>query len=226
MRARARARAAAVALLACAVPSASPAGAAEPDGPPASDGRAQPAPSGPRAGVRSGVAIPLGTVFTSSGAMDETMAMSVPLRLDLGYRFASHFYAGASAQYAVIVPKACPSGASCSGGDMRVGVTAAFHLLPRRVVDPWIGVGMGFEWLNVSRTVDGATVDVSARGLELLDAELGADLRPIGPLRIGPVLSSSVGRYTRIAVNGTPTTDFTPSLHAWVMVGLRGAFDM
>jgi hypothetical protein len=109
---------------------------------------------------------------------------------------------------------------------MRVGLTAAFHLLPTRVVDPWVGVGMGVEWLAISRTVDGTTVDVNARGLELIDVELGADVRPAAVLRIGPVLSGSVGRYTRLAVNGVETTDFTPSLHSWVMLGVRGAFDM
>jgi hypothetical protein len=226
MHARAARGAATVALLGGAILLATSASAAEPEQPEASGSGGQPRPFGPRVGLRSGVAIPIGTVFTSSGAMDETMSGYVPLRLDIGYRLASRFYVGVNAQYAVIVPRACPSGASCTGGDMRVGMTAAFHLLPRRLVDPWIGLGMGFEWMNVSRTVDGATVDVNARGLELFDAELGVDLRPIGPLRIGPVLSTSIGRYTRIAVNGTQTTDFTPSLHSWVMVGFRGAFDM
>jgi hypothetical protein len=103
---------------------------------------------------------------------------------------------------------------------------AAFHVLPSRVIDPWVGVGMGFEWLSTSRTVDGTTVDINARGLELVDLELGADIRPTPFFRIGPVLSASVARYTRIAVNGTDTTDFEPSLHSWVMLGVRGAFDM
>jgi hypothetical protein len=202
------------------------ASATEPEHPMAPAARVEPSPSGPRVGLRSGLALPVGTMFTSSGAMNETIAGYVPLRLDIGYRLASHFYVGANAQFATVLPKACPSGASCTGTDMRVGLTAAFHLLPRRLVDPWIGVGMGIEWLNVSRTVDGTTVDVNARGLELIDVELGADVRPAAVLRIGPVLSGSVGRYTRIAVNGVETTDFTPSLHSWVMLGVRGAFDM
>ena len=200
--------------------------ATEAEQPMATTASREPSPSGPRVGLRSGLAVPVGTAFTSSGAMYETMSGYVPLRLDVGYRIASHFYIGANAQLAVVLPKACPSGASCTGGDGRVGVMAAFHLLPHGVVDPWVGVGMGFEWLTVSRTVDGTTVDINARGLELVDFELGADLRPTPFFRIGPVLSSSVARYTRIAVNGTETSDFEPSLHSWVMLGVRGAFDM
>jgi hypothetical protein len=183
-------------------------------------------PSGPRFGLRSGYAVPIGTAFGYSGAMTETISGYVPLRVDAGYRIARHFYVGADVQLATLVSKACPDGGSCSGSDIRAGVMVAYHLLPTRVVDPWLGVGMGYEWLSVSRTVDGATGDIEARGLELIDVELGADVRPSRSFRIGPVLSASVGRYTRIAINGTSTRDFEATNHAWVMVGLRGAFDL
>jgi hypothetical protein len=85
---------------------------------------------------------------------------------------------------------------------------------------------MGYERLNVSRTVDGTTGEISASGVELLNFDLGMDLRPTRELRIGPVISSTFTRYTRVAVNGDSTTDFDPSLHAWVLLGFRGAFDL
>jgi hypothetical protein len=223
-------RAARVAVLAtvmsCGMSASTTALAGEPEHPLSPSSRREPSPSGLRVGLRSGYAIPIGTAFTTSGAMNETMVGYVPLRLDIGYRIADHFYVGGNAQLAAILSTACPSGATCSGTDTRIGVMAAFHLRPKRIVDPWIGLGMGFEWLSTSRTVDGMTVDINARGLELVDVELGMDVRPAGVFRIGPVLSGSVGRFARIAVNGTETTDFTASLHSWVMLGVRGAFDM
>jgi hypothetical protein len=85
---------------------------------------------------------------------------------------------------------------------------------------------MGYERLVVSRTVDGSTGEIAARGLELVDLDIGVDLRPTRSLRIGPVLSSSLARYTRVSINGTSTTDFDPALHAWVLLGFRGAYDL
>jgi outer membrane protein len=220
---------AAVAAFALATSIAAPASAQESDDGAereAANGAAVPSPSGLRVALRTGVARPLGQAFTASGAMTDTITGYVPVRLDVGYRFARHFYVGVAAQIATIIPSGCPSGSSCSGSDARVGIMAAYHLRPTRTVDPWAGVGIGYEALSVSRTVGGSSVDISARGFEILDLELGVDLRLTRSLRVGPVLSSSIGSYTRLAVNGTRTADFDTSTHAWVMLGFRGAFDL
>jgi opacity protein-like surface antigen len=194
-----------------------------PSPPPRAD---EPSASGLRIGLRTGMALPVGDAFVSSGPLTDTIRAYVPLRLDLGYRIARHFYVGADVQLAALVPNNCPSGASCSGHDIRFGALVAYHLLPSEKVDPWIAAGMGFEMLNISRSSGGANVDFSARGLELLDVELGADIRPNASLRLGPVLSSSIGRFARVSVNGASTADFDTALHAWVMLGFRGAFDL
>ena len=186
----------------------------------------EPSPSGPRIALRSGVAVPFGAAYRFGGALSDTIAGYVPLRLDVGYRVARHFYVGVDAQLAAILPNACPADASCSGTNVRFGAMAAYHLLPGRLVDPWLGLGMGFERLDVTRTVDGTSGEISARGLELLDIELGVDLRPTRALRVGPVIASSFTRYTRIVINGNSTTDFDPAIHAWVLLGFRGAFDL
>lgn len=206
--------------------SALPAVAAAQDGPAAQTPYDERSPSGVRVALRSGVAVPLGEAFVTSGKLSSTITGYVPLRLDLGYRFARHFYVGVAAQLAVIVPNGCPEDSRCSGTSSRFGAMVAYHLLPDRPFDPWLGAGMGFETLKVSRAVNGTGVDVSARGLELLDVELGADVRATRALRLGPVLSTSIGRYTTVSVNGTPTRDFDTALHAWVMFGFRGAFDL
>jgi hypothetical protein len=182
--------------------------------------------SGMRVALRSGFAVPIGDAFDASGSLSDTIEGYVPMRLDIGYRVQRHFYVGAVGQLGMIVPKNCPSGGSCSGTDFRIGVMAAYHFLPARRLDPWLGLGMGFEILNVSRDLGTSSVDVSMRGIELVSAELGADLRAAGGLRLGPVVSTSIGRFTSITVNDTSTGDFDASVHAWVMVGLRGALDL
>lgn len=195
---------------------------------PAASAPAKPAPSasGFRVALRTGVAVPLGEAFVSSGSLATIITGYVPLRLDIGYRFAHHFYFGVAGQLALIMPNGCPGGSDCSGSNTRLGVMVAYHLLPAGDFDPWLAVGMGYERLSVSREASGTRVDISARGLELLDVELGADIRASRTLRFGPVLSTSAGRYTTVSVNGSPTRDFDASLHAWVMLGLRGAFEL
>jgi outer membrane protein len=216
----------ALATLAATTAFATPAVSAERDGKTDAPEHEGPPPSGPRLALRSGFALPIGQTFLASGAMSDTITGYVPIRFDLGYRVARHFYVGVAAQLADVVANTCPSGMTCSGSNLRFGVMLAYHLLPTRSIDPWLGIGMGFEQLSISRAVGDARVDVAARGIELLDVELGADLRPTSALRLGPVLSSSIGRFTNVTVNGTSTSDFEPTLHAWVMLGLRGAYDL
>jgi hypothetical protein len=186
----------------------------------------EPPPSGMRVALRSGFAVPIGVPFTGGGTLSDTIAGQVPLRVDIGFRIQRHFYIGGMGQLGMVLPRHCPSGASCSGTDGRVAAMAAWHFLPELRLDPWIGVGMGFEILTISRSVDGAAVDIAMRGVELLNAEVGADLRAARGLRMGPVLSTSVGRFTSITVNGTSTRDFDAAVHGWLMLGLRGAFDL
>lgn len=186
----------------------------------------EPSESGLRFGLRTGVALPFGSAFTGSGALSDTVTGYVPLRIDVGYRFARHFYVGVDGQLAAIVPAGCTSGFTCSGTNTRLGVMVAYHFAPGSTFDPHVGVGTGYEVLHTSRSIDSAAVDITARGFELLDLELGADVRPARAWRIGPVLSGSMGRFTSVAVNGTTSTDYETALHGWAMLGIRGAFDL
>jgi len=35
-----------------------------------------------------------------------------------------------------------------------------------------------------------------------------------------------MGRFTSVAVNGNPSTDYETAIHGWAMLGIRGAFDL
>lgn len=200
--------------------------AAADDQPVATPPTAEPSASGLRFGLRTGVALPIGSSFPGSGALSDTITGYIPLRLDIGYRIERHFYVGIDGELAAIVPAGCTSGFTCSGTHTRVGVMVAYHLLPSDTFDPYFGIGTGYEVLRTSRSADGTSVDIVARGFELIDLELGGDVRLGRSWRIGPVLSGSIGRFTTIAVNGTPSTDFETVLHAWAALGFRGAFDL
>lgn len=193
---------------------------------PGSSSATQPTPNGPRLALRSGFALPVGSAFYASGSLSDTIAGYVPVRIDLGWRFREHFYAGAFGQLAEIVPNNCPSGATCSGENARMGFMLAAHLFPRRMLDPWLGLGMGYEMHDVTRVVDGFQSRISARGIELLDADIGIDVRAWKGLRVGPVLSMSMGQFTQASVNDVATKDFQTQTHGWVLLGVRGAYDL
>ena len=185
-----------------------------------------PSPTGLRLGMRTGFARPLGLAFNGSGALTDTIHGYVPVRLDVGLRLFDHVYVGALFQHAVVVPDACDGDLSCSGRDTRLGVLAAFHLRPRKLVDPWVGLGVGYEILSSKRSTSSTKLELYAKGVEVLDAELGVDFRVWKGLRIGPVVSTSVGQYTKIELNGRNTSDFNTTVHGWVMFALRGAYDL
>jgi hypothetical protein len=168
-----------------------------------------------------------GGAFNGSGALSDTVTGYVPLRgADVGARLARSFYVGALVQLGAIVPSACSAGMQCSGTNTRVGVLGAFHFLPTSLLDPWNGAGFGYEIESVSRSIGSTHLDLTARGLELVDVEIGVDLRPSAHIRLGPVVSTSVGRYTSVTLNGTTTHDFDAVLHGWGMLGIRGAYDL
>jgi hypothetical protein len=181
----------------------------------------------PRIALRSGVALPVGGIYDASGPLSDSVSGYVPMRLDAGLRFArGRFYAGLAGQLAAVFPNACASGATCSGTDARVAAMFAVHLLPERFADPWVGIGIGYESFSLSRRSDGAKVDLSASGLELAALDLGVDLRPAPHMRIGPVVSATLGRFTSVSVNGAESEDFAPLFHSWILLGVRGAYDL
>jgi hypothetical protein len=85
---------------------------------------------------------------------------------------------------------------------------------------------MGYEILSSKRSTTATKLQLDAKGVELLDAELGVDFRPWRGLRVGPVVSTSIGKYTSIDLNGRSTSDFNTTVHGWVLFGLRGAYDL
>jgi hypothetical protein len=85
---------------------------------------------------------------------------------------------------------------------------------------------MGYESYGVTRSIDGSKSTIDSKGLELLNVDLGVDYRPYRGLRVGPVLSTSIGQFSELTINDVTTKDFQPQLHAWVLLGVRGAYDL
>ena len=201
-------------------------------------------------GLRVAYAIPFGTRGTTethridTKLSDEINGM-IPIEIDAGYRITPRFYVGLSFQYGFAFvntstnpecagdPRFSPTGQSlsCSSRDLRLGANAQVHLAPGHSFDPWLGLGVGYEWLSfdVSGPLINATVDAAASGLESANFQLGGDIAVARNVAVGPFFGVSLGHYRSVSMTGPAvySTEVTnEALHEWLEFGLRGAFDV
>jgi len=184
---------------------------------------------GPEIGMRTGFTLPFGKVADSATAsLSDAFHEFVPLGLELGWRFTPNLYAGATVTYAVGLPKDCPSGSRCSGHDVILDLDLRFHALPDERIDPWFGIGAGYEWLGLSETQGGTTADASADGFEFVHAQVGADYVASGNVRLGPFVEFALGQYTGVSISSgglTLSRDIPDkTLHEFLTFGLRVSF--
>jgi hypothetical protein len=188
-------------------------------------------------GVRSGYSLAAGNA-SAPEPLDKLASGNVPIWIDAGYR-TPYLYAGVFFQLGIVVIPGSACSTDCSGTDVQGGVDVLVHPFPGGKVDPWIGVGGGYEWLDFTVTNDSSTgasaqpqSSASLRGWELLSAQLGVDFRDdvvMPGLGIGPFVMVNLGQYTDASASGPPSVAFTipqQAIHAWITLGVRGAFDI
>jgi hypothetical protein len=188
-------------------------------------------------GVRAGYGIPLGTAGDNTNLSDQIKGI-VPLWADLGYRFDPNWYLGAFFQFGFgFVPSnagagaVCVPGVSCSVNDLRFGLNVHYHFLPADTFDPWLGVGAGYEILNLSASAPGTSVSASTRGFEFGNVQLGLDFRISPAFAVGPFATFTIAQFSdnSASVNGQDlgAAGYTnKGIHEWVIFGVRGVFDI
>jgi opacity protein-like surface antigen len=207
--------------------------------------------TGFQAGVRVAYTDGVGVVYKGVHLSDASSG-ALPLLVDVGWRIAPELYVGVYGQYAPVFLKTyaltCPSGSSCTAQDWRFGVEADYHFLPRSTLDPYVGLGVGYEILHTSLrgvtlvqqggTFMVATVQESFtdRGWEFVSLTAGLDWRFCESLGAGLFVLGTLGEYNVQAASGTATTStqqdtlsFAPipiAPHALAFVGLRGSFNL
>jgi hypothetical protein len=194
---------------------------------------ASPAPTGPEFGLRAGYTVPFGNIVGdgAGGAtpLKDLFTGGIPIWADAGYRFTPAFYGGVFGSYAFLFAHNCDPTADCSGHDIRLGLDLLFHLAPSAPLDPWVGLGVGYEWLLLSVTSGRQRQDLTLRGIEFLDLQLGADFAVSPGLRIGPFAAFSLGRYSDESTSGVLGSGAgevaDKKVHEWLLVGLRATFN-
>ena len=167
----------------------------------------------------------------------------VPLWLDVGYRFNPALYAGAFFQYGfAFVNESCDQGVTCSAHDIALGANLQYHTLPGATFDPWLGAGLGYEFLTVNESGTsaslGSTLPVDSswrlRGIQFLILQAGGDFKATPNLAAGPFVNFALGQYSRWSSHETvggavqdQSGDLVNSaLHEWLTFGVRGQYNL
>jgi hypothetical protein len=198
-------------------------------------------------GLRLGVGVPVGKGGQSQEGVErnlnELTTWRAPFWIDVGYRLSQVTTLGIYGQLGV-----GGNGDACAGecdwSDLRIGAQAQWRFAPGSSVNPWLGVGVGYEWLSfrtlvrvpIPNPMPDEPESIPVRTAELLGGpELllqgGLDFRLEDSLSVGPYASASVGQYVTdgikcdldLACPEAPSLDGA-GFHAWLGVGLRGTY--
>ena len=182
-------------------------------------------------GARLAYGLPMGEVQEKADLSDFASSQ-IPLWFDIGYRINENLFAGAYLSYGLVqlADDACPDGADCSASDIRLGVQGHYHLSPGESIDPWFGLGIGYEMANSKVEAGGIESTGNYSGFEFLNLQGGADFQVSEGVGIGPFLALSIGQYSsyesEVAGNKTDGDIENKGMHEWLMLGVRGSFSL
>jgi hypothetical protein len=201
--------------------------------------RADSTPTGVELGLRTGYSLPFGDVTGGSngGSLSSTVNGVLPIWIDAGYRFNPNMVLGANFQYGIgfvntgKAPGCSASGVSCTSSDLMFGVNFHYHLMPQQTLDPWAGVGLGYEVFNLSASGRGVSGGSSYNGFQFLNIQVGGDYKAMPNLGIGPFVMFSLGQFSNCSYSGFAAMFGSCSvpnsaLHEWLTFGIRGAYDI
>ncbi len=172
-------------------------------------------------GIRAAWARPSGGLTADQG-LGDSLSWQLPVWLEAGYWFNRNLYAGAYYQYAFGFNN-CLAGATCTSHGMRFGVEVLYNFAPTALLQPWAGLGFGYETL--SRSISGD--DTTAKGFELLNLQVGVDFGLGKGLTIGPFASYQLfGKYTSFTAGGLTNDYANTTGHSWLQVGLKAGFKL
>ena len=170
--------------------------------------------------------------------MSDTWSGAIPLGVDARWRFTPALSAGVYFQWnpAFVASNFCNTGtaggaSSCSGSDLRLGIEVMYGFNPSGM-NPWVSLGTGWQWTNVSATVMGSSGGVTFSGWEYFNVQAGVDF-PLSKLfALGPYLGYFGGTYTTMSATGNATLDGPSTIpsdmrtfHGWFQIGAKGTFN-
>jgi hypothetical protein len=186
---------------------------------------------------RTGYALPFGK-FDGGPNEELSNAFSgqVPLTLDIGAKVGKNVFLGGYLGFGfggtgdLLRPTCASDGATCVTATVRTGLEVLYYFLPDRLVDPWIGYGIGYEGSGVGISVPGHPEFVFAgRGIEFAHLLAGFDFRLSKTFGLGPFVDFSLGEYINAHIDlGTGESAdgaiASKAMHQWLALGVRAVF--
>jgi hypothetical protein len=198
------------------------------------------------AGLRVGIGLPVGKAGDSAlgegRKLGDLVAWRAPVWVDVAYRVSPSASYGLYGQIGFGASgDLCPDGGKCDWSDLRLGVQGLWRINPGGDTEPWLGLGLGIESLNLqdaeSRVDEDSGEAFTVRVKEnLLGPELllqaGLGLRVDKWLQLGPYAAASLGTYLgdryecefQIPVVCPSGSVNGSAFHAWLGVGLAGRY--
>ncbi|WP_338864515.1 porin family protein [Myxococcus stipitatus] len=190
-------------------------------------------------GLRAGFGVPFGKISGDEAQEDrsklaDAFSGAIPFQVEAGYFFNPNVYLGAFFQYGILTLKPdCLEGVSCSASQLRVGINAAYHFQATRLLEPWVGLGVGYErssqTSSLERSEDEVSATVSIQGLEFVSGQAGLDFRVSRRFSVGPYVTYTLAQYSSVTLTNTrgdaqigETEDIDEkALHSWLYGGVR-----
>lgn len=172
----------------------------------------------------------MGHVFKDRKLSDLSSGQ-VPFVLDIGGKVIPELFIGGYFGLAFggaggLASEQCErSNVSCAGVGVSLGVEAQYHILPKNLVNPWVGYGLGFQSLAMGAKVNGHTETSSFSGFEFARFMAGADFRLNHVFGVGPFVDLSMATYTKYQDEDEDSRDIPDTaLHEWLTLGVRFVF--
>jgi hypothetical protein len=185
-------------------------------------------------GARVSLAFPMGSVLSDPGTgpllIDEMVAVSIPIQLDVGLTVNRRWFVGAYVAYAwdVLQIEQCKVGESCSVTGLRLGLQATYAF--RDQGGPWVGLGTGWEWMFTKYSSQDFTTRLDVGGVEYVIFQGGWDVEVSPGWMVGPWASGSVGEFSRASMStGGATQEIAipnRAIHGWLQLGVKGTFSL
>ncbi|MCP3162421.1 outer membrane beta-barrel protein [Myxococcus qinghaiensis] len=206
-------------------------------------------------GLSLGYGAPYGELGSTTEDAEETGKVSdlvtgvIPIQLEAGYFFNPNVYLGATFQYGIASLNTDESdcedqggvSVTCSASQLRLGVNLAYHFNVTPKIDPWVSVGVGYEFLNTSvkgeQDGESITAKASVKGFEFIAAQVGLDYRISPKFSVGPFATVTAGQYSTATVSLESSEEIpggeeleesedfeTKKIHGFIYGGVRAQY--
>lgn len=149
----------------------------------------------------------------------------VPVITDIGWKVIPNVFVGGYFGFGIGGASGFEAAVNtfCGSASYRMGLEGQYQFLPDAAINPWLGYGIGFEWIGL----ECANSSASAEGIEFGHFMAGLNVRLSRIIAVGPLVDFSLGEYSTFETTGAAMSTngiAQKALHEWLSIGGRVVF--